>query len=194
MAAVPSHIWAESCPGGDCGSSFGRKISGKDILPYVSGVRLGAANRTTSLEAGMNEPLQYQVRLKLDERSAELAREDAGNSLLAPLMDILRRHGATLVNQLDAFEGYVAQAEKEGVEAFPLYRWTKAVIEDPDKRKKHLRSFTLHVSGHEIYAKEIADPLEAALQPLVGGGLITALSKHDTNPENNPQMPAEYRA
>jgi hypothetical protein len=142
----------------------------------------------------MNEPLQYQVRLKLNERSAELAREDAGNSLLTPLMDILRRHGATLVNQLDAFEGYVAQAEKEGVEAFPLYRWTKAVIEDPDKRKKHLRSFTLHVSGHEIYAKEIADPLEAALQPLVGGNLITALSKHDTNPENNPQMPAEYRA
>jgi len=166
----------------------------KDILRYVSGARLGAANRTTWLEAGMSEPLQYQVRLKLNERSAELAREDAGNFLLAPLMDILRRHGATLVNQLDAFEGYVAQAEKDGVEDFPLYRWTKAVIEDPDKRKKHLLSFTLHVSGCEIYAKEIADPLEAALQPLVGGDLITALSKHDTNPENNPQMPAEYRA
>jgi hypothetical protein len=142
----------------------------------------------------MNEPLQYQVRLKLNERSAELAREDTDNSLLAPLTDILRGHGATLVNQLDAFEGYLAEAEKNGVENFPLYRWTKAVVEDPDKRKKHSRSFTLHVADHEIYAKEIADALEASLQPLVGGDVITALSKHDTNPENNPQMPSEYRS
>jgi hypothetical protein len=142
----------------------------------------------------MNEPLQYQVRLKLNERSAELARGQSEHASLGPLMDVLRSHGATLVNQLDAFEGYVAQAEKEGVENFPLHRWTKAVVEDPDKRKKHLRSFTLHVAGQETYAKEIADPLEAALQPLVGGDVVTALSKHDTNPENNPQMPAEYRA
>jgi hypothetical protein len=109
-------------------------------------------------------------------------------------MDVLRSHGASLVNQLDAFEGYLAHAEKDGVEKFPLYHWTKAVVEDPDKRKKHLRSFTLHVADQEVYAKEIADALEAALQPLVGGDLITALSKHDTNPKNNPQMPAEYRS
>jgi hypothetical protein len=149
---------------------------------------------TKWLGSGMSEPLQYQIRLNLNERSAEAAREDADNSLLVPLMEILRGHGATLVNQLDAFEGYLAHAEKNGVENFPLYRWTKAVVEDPDKRKKHLRSFTLHVADHEVYDKEIADALEAALLPLVGGDLITALSKHDTNPKNNPQMPAEYRS
>ena len=26
-----------------------------------------------------------------------------------------------------------------------------------------------------------------------GKGLVTRLSKHDTNPENNPQMPERYR-
>ena len=142
----------------------------------------------------MTEPLQYQVRLYLNERSAEAARKDIANSWLAPLADILRGHGATLVNQLDAFEGYVAQAEENGVENFPLYRWTKAVVEDPEKRQKNLKSFSLHVSGQEVYAKEIADALEIALQPLVGGELITGLSKHDTNPKNNPQMPPEYRS
>jgi hypothetical protein len=31
------------------------------------------------------------------------------------------------------------------------------------------------------------------LQPLVGGKLITRLSKYDSNPANNPQAPAQYR-
>jgi hypothetical protein len=34
--------------------------------------------------------------------------------------------------------------------------------------------------------------LEAELKPLVGG-LIARLSKHDTNPANNPQVPPQYR-
>jgi hypothetical protein len=135
------------------------------------------------------EPLKYQVRLNLNERSAEAARKDIDDSRLAPLANILRGHGATLVNQLDAFEGYIARAEQDGVEKFPLYRWTKAVIEDPAKREKHSKAFSVHVAGQEIYAKKIADALEIALQPLVGGDLITGLSKYDTNPKNNPQPP-----
>jgi len=40
-----------------------------------------------------------------------------------------------------------------------------------------------------VYAKEIADALEADLQPLAISGLITRISKYDTNPANNPQSP-----
>ncbi len=40
-----------------------------------------------------------------------------------------------------------------------------------------------------MYPKETADALEAALQPLLGGEIITGISKHDTNPANNPQPP-----
>ncbi len=69
----------------------------------------------------------------------------------------------------------------------------ECAIEDPAKQEIYLKSFTLYVDGNEVYAKQQADALEADLQPLVGGGLITRMSKHDTNPANNPQPPARYR-
>ena len=52
-----------------------------------------------------------------------------------------------------------------------------------------MKSFTLYVDDREVYAKEIADALEADLQPLARSGLINRISKFDTNPANNPQPP-----
>jgi hypothetical protein len=95
--------------------------------------------------------------------------------------------------QLDAFSDYVAQAEADRVEGYPLYEWTKATIEDPIKKAKHLKSFALYVRGREVYQKEEADTLEADLLPLVDGTRITRLSRHDTNPTSNPQMPERFR-
>ena len=91
---------------------------------------------------------------------------------------------------VDAFAEYVAAAEEHGVENYPLYQWTKATIENPAKKEKYLRSFTVYVDDREVYAKEIADSLEADLQPLATSGLITRISKYDTNPTNNPQSPS----
>jgi len=142
----------------------------------------------------MSEQWQYQLRVYLSDELAEVTRSDHNNSTLKPLTDILNKHHAALVSQFDAFENYVAQAEKEGLEDFPLYKWTKATVDDPVKRAKHIKTFALHVSGNEVYAKEAADALEADLQPLVGGELITRVSKHDTNPANNLQVPADYRS
>jgi hypothetical protein len=136
---------------------------------------------------------QYQVRIYLDDALAERARRDPGNSAIKPLADILAKHHATMKCQYDAFADYVAEAEKNGTEKYPLYAWTKATIEDPAKKAKYTKSFTLYVEGNEVYPKEKADALEADLQPLVGGELITRMSKHDTNPANNPQPPARFR-
>jgi hypothetical protein len=141
----------------------------------------------------MSEPWQYQVRIDLDEKLAAVARRDPGDPALAPLPEILKRHRATMRSQYDAFAGYVAEAERHGIEKYPLYKWTKATIENPAKKDKYQKSFTLYVEGDEVYAKAKADALEAELQPLVGGGLITRFAKHDTNPANNPQPPARYR-
>lgn len=141
----------------------------------------------------MGEQWQYQVRINLAEDAASLARRNPGDPALAPLPDILRKHNATLKCQYDAFAGYVSEAEQNGVDNYPLYEWTKATIEDPAKKEKYRKSFTLYVDGNEVYDKESADPLEADLQPLVGGELVTRLSKHDTNPANNPQMPERFR-
>ena len=112
---------------------------------------------------------------------------------LKPLTDILSKHHAAMKCQYDAFADYVAEAEKQGPEQFPLYKWTKVTIEDPEKQRKYIKSFTLYVDGQEVYAKDIAEALEADLRSLEGGALITRVSKHDTNPANNPQTPAHLR-
>ena len=41
----------------------------------------------------------------------------------------------------------------------------------------------------EIYSNDIADAMEADLQPLATSGLVTRISKYDTNPANRPQSP-----
>ena len=141
----------------------------------------------------MSELWQYQIRIDLSEELAETARRDPGNPVLQPLAHLLARHRATLKSQYDAFADYVAEAEREGTQGYPLYAWTRATIQNPDKKAKYLKSFTLYVDGQAVYAKPLADALEAELKPLAGGGLITRLSKHDTNPANNPQVPPEHR-
>jgi hypothetical protein len=92
--------------------------------------------------------------------------------------------------QFDAFADYAADAERHDPENYPLYEWTKATIENPAKKAKHIKSFALYVDGNEVYTKEIADVLESDLQPMVGSELITRMSKHSTNPADNPQPPA----
>ena len=71
----------------------------------------------------------------------------------------LRRNHAEAVCQYDAFAGYCAEAEREGIEEYPLYAWTKATIEDPAKKAKYLRSFTLYVGGEQVYPKAVADAM-----------------------------------
>jgi hypothetical protein len=136
---------------------------------------------------------QYQLRIYLPDELVEIARSSPSDRALGQLLDILKKHSATMKCQFDAFAEYVAEAEREGTAQYALYEWTKATIEDPAKKRKHLQSFSLHVKGREVYSREEADALEADLQPLVGDGVITRISKHDTNPQHNPQMPERYR-
>jgi hypothetical protein len=141
----------------------------------------------------MSAEWQYQLRIYLPDDLVEVARANPDGSALAPLGDVLAKHRASLKCQFDAFADYVAEAERHGVTGFPLYAWTKATIEDPIKRAKHLKAFALRVNGEEIYGKAEADALEADLQPLIGAGVIERMSKHDTNPAHNPQPPERYR-
>lgn len=141
----------------------------------------------------MTADVRYQLRLKLADEAAELGRNDAENPKIAPLAAVLSKHEATLKCLYDAFADYVRAAEASNAGDYPLYEWTKETIEDPEKRAKHMKSFTLAVGGDETYSKSKADALEADLKPLVGGAIVTELAKHDTNPAHNPQMPKRFR-
>ena len=141
----------------------------------------------------MDDQLQYQIRIYLNGPFAETARRDVGDPALKPLTDVLAKHNTAMKSVFDAFSDYVAEAEQHGVDKFPLYKWTKATIEDPAKKAKHTKVFTLYVNDDEVYAKELADALDADLQPLVGGEIVSRLTKHDTNSANNPQMPDRFR-
>ena len=138
----------------------------------------------------MSEEWQYQVRIELPPATAERARRDPEASEVRPLAAILARHQATLTCQFDAFAGYVAEAEREAIDHYPLYEWTKKTIEDPAKKAKYLQVFTFYIEGQEAYPKAQAAALVADLQPLVDEGLITRIAQYDTNPTNNPQPPA----
>lgn len=141
----------------------------------------------------MSSAWKYQIRIDVGEKFAETARKDPASPALKPLPEILAKHHATMKCQFEAFSDYVTGAEQQGALNDPLYKWTKATIENPAKKEKYLKSFTLYVDGKEVYEKERADALEKDLQPLVGGTMIERMHKHDTNPENNPQPPARFR-
>jgi hypothetical protein len=154
--------------------------------------RAGAMMQAEQERRAMAE-WDFQIRIDLADELAEMARRDPGSPALRPLADVLARHRASMQCQLDAFADYVAEAERQGAKGYPLYAWTRATIENPAKRAKYLKSFTVYVDGKAVYAKQLADALEAALKPLVDGKVITRLAKHDTNPANNPQVPPQYR-
>ena len=141
----------------------------------------------------MGDEWQYQLRIYLNDALSDVARSDPDDPVIRPLSEILRRHHAELKCQYDAFAEYVSEAKSQGASDYPLYEWTKATIEDPAKKAKYLKSFTLYINGEEVYEKAEADALESDLQPLIDGKSIIRMSKHDTNPANNPQPPERYR-
>ena len=138
----------------------------------------------------MSDTWLYQVRITASSGLAATLRDDSQN-MPASLNDVLRRHDASLVCQFDAFAGYVDEAEKLGPDKYPLYQWTKDTIENPEKKARYLRSFTVYVDGAEVYAAQIADSLQSGLSALVDAFGIERVVKIDTNPANNPQPPAK---
>jgi hypothetical protein len=137
----------------------------------------------------MSDDLKYQLRLTLSDAFAPVARSNPADPSISQLTDVLKRHDAVMHCQYDAFAGYVREAEANGVDNYPLYKWTKKTIEDPAKQAKYTKSFALHVGGDEVYVKDKADALEAALKPLVGGRIVVQMFRYDTDPAHNPQPP-----
>jgi hypothetical protein len=137
----------------------------------------------------MGEELKFQLRLTLNDRFAEMARNHPDDPSIAPLAQLLHRHDAALKCQYDAFADYVKEAEAKGLEKYPLYAFTKKTVDDPAKEAKYTKSFALHVGDEEVYERSKADALEAELKPLVGGPIVAQMFRFDTNPARSPHPP-----
>ena len=132
---------------------------------------------------------QFQLRITVSPELANDLRTDPAGASHAALRNVLGKHNATLKCQFDAFADYVNEAEKQGLENYPLYQWTRQTIENPEKKAKYLQSFTVYVNGEEIYGKEITDVLQAELTALISDDGINSVARFDTNPADNPQPP-----
>ncbi|QIE23907.1 hypothetical protein SBC1_17980 [Caballeronia sp. SBC1] len=130
----------------------------------------------------------FQIRITVSPEAAATLRGDP-QRMPAALRDVLRRHDASLTCQFDAFSAYVNEAERLGPEKYPLYRWTKDTIENPDKKSRYLRSFTVYLDSEEVYPRKIADLLQVELSALADAAGIERVVKFDSNPANNPQPP-----
>ncbi|MEM5382961.1 hypothetical protein VSR68_05055 [Paraburkholderia phymatum] len=141
----------------------------------------------------MDSTWQFQIRITVADDRASALRADPASDSYPPLRDILRRHKASLKCQFDAFADYVKEAEAMGTSAYRLYEWTRQTIENPEKKAKYLRSFTVYVEGEDVYDEDIADSLESALSALPADAGIERVFKYDTDPANNPQPPQANR-
>lgn len=140
----------------------------------------------------MNNDWLYQVRVYFSLNFVKLYNSNKSSDLKTKLLQILQKNNADLLSQYDGFMGYVLEAEKNGIDNYPLYQWTKDSLENSGKTEKYRTSYTIYVNNEEVYSKEEADNLEKDLKLIIDKVSILRISKHDTNPANNPQPPSKY--
>ncbi|MBH67756.1 MAG: hypothetical protein CMM58_05325 [Rhodospirillaceae bacterium] len=132
----------------------------------------------------------YQVRIKVNEDLSRELRKQIPLDKAKPITDIASKHVMQLVCTYDAFVGYCTEAEKNGINEYPLYKWTKQTTLDPQKKSNHLKSFAFYKDSEQIYEKSRAEALYRELEPLLKLGTIEDLKLIDSNPINNPQPPS----
>ena len=132
-----------------------------------------------------------QLRIKTDQTLSEDLRRTSDSETARELRATLDKFDARLACVFDEFCGYCKEAEKNGIENYPLYHWTKSVIDDPKKQQKHQRSFTIYMGAAAVYPVAGAQDLMAALEAAASGKNIH-VQMVDTAPSKTPQPPAEF--
>ena len=132
-----------------------------------------------------------QLRIKTDQTLSEDLRGASDSETARELRAALDRFDARLACVFDEFYGYCEEAERHGIENYPLYHWTKSVIDDPKKQQKHQRSFTIYMGAAAVYPVASAQDLMAALEAVASGKNIH-VQMVDTDPSKNPQPPAKF--
>ena len=132
----------------------------------------------------------YQVRIRVSERLSDSLRGGCHTDLANKLDRMSNEHGVSLVCTYDGFKAYCDEAEENGIEEYALYDWTKATIENPEKKAKHLKSFAFYKGFEQVYEKDLALSLEEKLLDLGLSEDLLEVKVIDSNPANNPQPPS----
>ena len=141
----------------------------------------------------MTEKWLFQVRLYFSSDFTKTFNSDKNSYEKEKLITVLNKHNAELLSQFDGFMGYVLEAEKNGIDNYPLYQWTKDSLTRKDKIEKYHNSYTVYINSEEVYSENLANNIENDLLELVDKETVLRISKHDTNPKNNPQPPSKYQ-
>ena len=141
----------------------------------------------------MTEKWLFQVRLYFSSDFTKTFNSEKNSKEKEKLITVLNKHNAELLSQFDGFMGYVLEAEKNGIDNYPLYHWTKDSLSRKDKIEKYHNSYTVYINTEEVYSENLANNIENDLFELVDRKTVLRISKHDTNPENNPQPPSKYQ-
>ena len=81
----------------------------------------------------MTEKWLFQVRLYFSSDFTKTFNSDKNSKEKEKLNTVLNKHHAELLSQFDGFMGYVLEAEKNGIDNYPLYQWTKDSLARKDK-------------------------------------------------------------
>ena len=131
----------------------------------------------------------YQIRIKVSEKLSKDLRSGNESGLSKEINKIAFDNNSRLVCTFDAFAEYCEEAEREGIEQYELYHWTKSTIDNPEKKAKHLKSFAFYEGENQVYSKDLAFSIQQRLKDLDGGNDIVEINMIDSNPANNPQPP-----
>ena len=131
----------------------------------------------------------YQIRIKVSDKLSQDLRGMHELELSQAINRIAHENGSRVVCTFDAFAEYCEEAEKNGIEHYELYHWTKSTIENPEKKSKHLKSFAFYEGDNQVYNKELAVSIQQSLKRLDSGNDILEINLIDSNPANNPQPP-----
>ena len=131
----------------------------------------------------------YQVRLKLSQGLSDDLRKNQPSIRADELRKIASSHNMNLVCTFDAFQEYCNEAEQNGIQSYPLYEWTKAVIKDPIKQQKHTKSFAFYLGIEQVYEKNIAAAIQQEIEAIKENKDILEVKLIDTTPAKNPQPP-----
>jgi hypothetical protein len=143
------------------------------------------------MEENKVKELLYQIRIDFEETLADDIRKKKVIEILPALDIVLKENSAVLVCQFDAFNSFLKECEGEGNTNNPLYRWTKDTIQNENKKKKYLKSFTVYIEQSQLYEKAKADKVESEIK-LLNIKKILKINKYNSDPKNNPQPPKKY--